>query len=111
MSRLFHVRHGQASFFSDDYDKLSDLGERQARVFNNLSGPAEVEIRAGAIENITSTPPLPLKIVLKANEERVLANLAQTDPTRAASIRVPCHGVAASRSPSGSWWWRCRSRS
>ncbi len=32
MSRLFHVRHGQASFFSDDYDKLSELGERQARV-------------------------------------------------------------------------------
>lgn len=32
MSRLIFVRHGQASFFSDDYDKLSPLGEEQARV-------------------------------------------------------------------------------
>lgn len=32
MSKLTIVRHGQASFFSDDYDKLSELGERQAQV-------------------------------------------------------------------------------
>lgn len=32
MSRLIFVRHGQASFFSDDYDKLSPLGEEQSRV-------------------------------------------------------------------------------
>ena len=32
MSKLVLVRHGQASFFSDDYDRLSDMGERQARV-------------------------------------------------------------------------------
>jgi broad specificity phosphatase PhoE len=32
MSKLVLVRHGQASFFSDDYDKLSEMGERQARV-------------------------------------------------------------------------------
>lgn len=31
MSRLILVRHGQASFLSDDYDKLSSLGVRQAR--------------------------------------------------------------------------------
>lgn len=31
MSRLILVRHGQASFFSDNYDKLSPLGEVQAR--------------------------------------------------------------------------------
>jgi broad specificity phosphatase PhoE len=30
MSSLTLVRHGQASFFADDYDKLSALGERQA---------------------------------------------------------------------------------
>lgn len=63
-------------------------GERQARVFNNLSGPAEVEIRVGAIDNITSTPSLPLTTVLEANEERVLANLAQTDPARSASFEL-----------------------
>lgn len=31
MSVLYAVRHGQASFFSDDYDKLSERGEDQAR--------------------------------------------------------------------------------
>jgi broad specificity phosphatase PhoE len=31
MGTLFLVRHGQASAFEDDYDKLSPLGERQAR--------------------------------------------------------------------------------
>jgi broad specificity phosphatase PhoE len=32
MSTLSLVRHGQASFFSDNYDQLSPLGERQARL-------------------------------------------------------------------------------
>jgi broad specificity phosphatase PhoE len=31
MGNLFLVRHGQASLGADDYDKLSPLGERQAR--------------------------------------------------------------------------------
>lgn len=30
MSRLVLVRHGQASFFADNYDKLSEMGERQS---------------------------------------------------------------------------------
>jgi broad specificity phosphatase PhoE len=32
MGQVLLVRHGQASFGSDDYDVLSDLGERQAAV-------------------------------------------------------------------------------
>ncbi|HEX3727381.1 MAG TPA: histidine phosphatase family protein [Pirellulales bacterium] len=32
MSTLALVRHGQASFFSDNYDQLSPLGERQAQL-------------------------------------------------------------------------------
>ena len=31
MSELIFVRHGQASFGADDYDKLSDLGHAQSR--------------------------------------------------------------------------------
>ena len=31
MSILYLVRHGQASFASENYDQLSPLGERQAR--------------------------------------------------------------------------------
>lgn len=30
MATIYLIRHGQASFGSDDYDKLSELGERQA---------------------------------------------------------------------------------
>ena len=32
MKRLYFVRHGQASFGADDYDRLSPLGEKQARI-------------------------------------------------------------------------------
>lgn len=32
MSTLYLIRHGQASFGSDNYDQLSDLGRRQAAV-------------------------------------------------------------------------------
>lgn len=32
MGRLLLVRHAQASFLSQNYDKLSDLGEKQARL-------------------------------------------------------------------------------
>ncbi|NYE37654.1 broad specificity phosphatase PhoE [Nocardioides cavernae] len=32
MSRIFLVRHGQASFGADDYDNLSDLGHEQSRI-------------------------------------------------------------------------------
>lgn len=32
MSRLFLVRHAQASFFEADYDRLSAMGERQAHL-------------------------------------------------------------------------------
>ena len=30
MSRLYLIRHGQASFLSDNYDQLSDIGKNQA---------------------------------------------------------------------------------
>jgi len=32
MSEIYFVRHGQASFGSEDYDRLSPLGVRQAQV-------------------------------------------------------------------------------
>lgn len=35
MSQMTIVRHGQASFFADDYDKLSDLGEQQVRLLGS----------------------------------------------------------------------------
>ena len=38
MSRLFLVRHGQASFLEQNYDKLSTLGEAQARLLGAYWG-------------------------------------------------------------------------
>jgi broad specificity phosphatase PhoE len=61
MALLTLVRHGQASFLKENYDKLSALGELQARrlgeywvkagaVFHqSYHGPAERQIRTGAI--------------------------------------------------------------
>lgn len=61
MSTLHLVRHGQASFLAENYDKLSALGERQARLLGEywlnegvtfgqvVYGPAERQIRTGDI--------------------------------------------------------------
>lgn len=61
MALLTLVRHGQASFLAENYDRLSPLGERQARslgeywvargvTFDRIYyGPAERQIRTGEI--------------------------------------------------------------
>ena len=36
MSTLYIVRHGQATFFDDDYDKLSDKGAQQSRLLGDF---------------------------------------------------------------------------
>lgn len=53
MSKLVLVRHGQASFFADDYDKLSEMGERQARALAEhwlRTGEAFDEVYTGTLE-------------------------------------------------------------
>jgi len=37
MSDLYLIRHGQASFGKDNYDRLSPLGIRQARILSGES--------------------------------------------------------------------------
>ncbi len=61
MSVLTLVRHGQASYLADDYDRLSPLGEVQARKLGEywlrhnvgfdvaIHGPRERHVRTGAI--------------------------------------------------------------
>jgi broad specificity phosphatase PhoE len=49
VSTLYLVRHGQASFFSDNYDRLSPLGELQARRLGEFF--AQREIRFDAIHS------------------------------------------------------------
>ena len=38
MSKLYLVRHGQASFMSDDYDRLSPLGKQQSQLLGDYWG-------------------------------------------------------------------------
>jgi broad specificity phosphatase PhoE len=42
MSRLFLVRHAQASFLEPNYDKLSPLGEKQARLLGDYWARREI---------------------------------------------------------------------
>lgn len=43
MSVLYLIRHGQASFGTDDYDRLSDLGKEQSRVTGRFLASQRVE--------------------------------------------------------------------
>ncbi len=61
MSTINVIRHGQASFLAENYDRLSAVGERQARLLGEywlkegvmfdqvVYGPAERQIRTGEI--------------------------------------------------------------
>ncbi len=52
MSKLVLVRHGQASFFSDDYDRLSEIGHRQSRALGDYwatNGDAFDEVYHGSL--------------------------------------------------------------
>jgi broad specificity phosphatase PhoE len=61
MATLTLVRHGQASFLSDNYDRLSELGEEQARLLGDyfarhqtrftrvLAGPLQRQMRTAEI--------------------------------------------------------------
>src|SRR5579864_1580044 len=51
MSRLFLVRHGQASFLEQNYDKLSTLGETQSRLLGEYWGQRQM-----ALQRIYSGP-------------------------------------------------------
>jgi broad specificity phosphatase PhoE len=58
MSKLVLVRHGQASFFQDDYDRLSPVGERQSRALAEhwlRHGVAFDEVYAGTLKRQTRT--------------------------------------------------------
>ncbi|WP_181276363.1 histidine phosphatase family protein [Brevibacterium oceani] len=43
MSVLYLVRHGQASFGTDDYDRLSDLGREQSRITGRFLAAQGIE--------------------------------------------------------------------
>src|SRR5207248_75574 len=103
MSRLFLVRHGQASFMEQNYDKLSAVGETQARLLGDYwarrrvlfdrvySGPRVRQIETARIVGeayVKLDLPWPEVVVLDEFDEyhgesvmdAVLPQLVETNP-------------------------------
>ncbi|TKC87294.1 histidine phosphatase family protein [Trinickia terrae] len=58
MGHIFLVRHAQASFGSDDYDRLSELGVRQAQLLGQWMASCEIpvdHVMAGAMRRHRET--------------------------------------------------------
>lgn len=72
--------------------------QRQARVFNNFAGPAQIELSIEDVHNIAADPPLPLTVVMQAHEERVLASLQQTDLAQPAGFELALRAIPGSPS-------------
>jgi murein DD-endopeptidase MepM/ murein hydrolase activator NlpD len=70
--------------------------QRQARVFNHFAGPAQIELSVGEVRNIATDPPLPLTVTMQAREERVLANLQQTDLAQPAGFELALRAIPGS---------------
>lgn len=70
--------------------------ERQARLFNNYAGPAEVELSLGDVSNIATDPPLPLTVTLQPRAELVVANLRQADLSQPARFELALRAVPGS---------------
>lgn len=80
MASIFLIRHAQASFGTDDYDRLSPIGIQQARIAGELLGRM-----AGPIARIVAGPlrrqhDTAAEIAAKLREARGDAPRIETDP-------------------------------
>ena len=71
----------------------SDGDHYDAVVSNTLAGPVEVELRAINASNLSATPSLPLRAVIKPYARLTLATLALTDPTHAGGFQLQLAAV------------------
>ena len=110
MSLLYLVRHGQASFFAENYDRLSPLGELQARRLGEFfaargvrfdavySGPAVRQQRTAEIIAATMTDlgcPCPAPAVVAGLNEHSGDKLLSAPHARAFFERHPELGALA----------------
>ncbi|MBW1866322.1 MAG: histidine phosphatase family protein [Deltaproteobacteria bacterium] len=78
MTEIYFIRHGQASFGSDDYDCLSDLGIRQAELLGDYFARIDIHFHAiysGSLKRQIDTA----KIVTKQLEHGSRPVLCITD--------------------------------
>lgn len=90
MASIFLIRHAQASFGTEDYDRLSPLGIQQARIAGEFLGAA-----AGPITRIVAGPlrrqrDTAVEIAAKLHEARGDAPRVETDP-RLDELRIDEH--------------------
>lgn len=68
--------------------KLGIEREPEYSFINNIWGPVELELRLHDVENITSEPPLPVRLVLPGQTEKRLLKISATDPGKGFSFRL-----------------------
>ncbi len=95
MSSLLLVRHGQASFLSDNYDRLSELGRRQARrvgeslhsvgaIDRMVAGPLQRQTRTAELAHEAARARVAVEIVSELEEHRALELIENHLPALAA---------------------------
>ena len=77
MSLLTVVRHGQASFFADDYDKLSIIGELRLKVTTLNQKPweygVEILLPDGTWQNVATSGYVRMSLFKRRAETRYMA--------------------------------------
>ena len=70
MSQLFLIRHGQASFFAENYDQLSDLGIQQSKILGHAWSKGEFKfdyVWSGTLERQIRTAELVGQVFFEEN--------------------------------------------
>ncbi len=99
MSRLILVRHGQASFLADDYDRLSPLGEAQAREVGAWLRRADLrptEVYAGPRRRQRDTARLALEALGTGPEVEALEDLDEHHAGELLARHLPTIAAASS---------------
>ena len=82
MSKIFFIRHGQASFGSDDYDRLSDLGREQAGLLGAYWDDRKIgfdAVYSGSLQRQVQTAEIVTATVNKSTPMPAIEVLAEFD--------------------------------
>jgi len=71
-----------------DMRKVGLEREPEYSFINNLWGPVELELALHEVENVSSEPPLPARLVIPGQTEQRLLKIWATDPSKGFSFRL-----------------------
>ncbi len=112
MASIYLIRHGQASFGSDDYDRLSELGCRQAEVLGHYFEKRELHFDAvytGELKRQRKTASIAVGDRLPADSHRVDARFNEIDNEAQLNIITPI--LLEQRPELKAWWEKAQSSS